>query len=50
MFKVFLSAVFVTAAPLAAFAQCSSGHVTAQSCAEGQMWDAPSASCVPITS
>ncbi|MBR9651754.1 carbohydrate-binding module family 14 protein [Thalassovita aquimarina] len=49
MIKIVLTAVVLTAAPLAAFAQCSRDHQQVMSCADGTVWDAESKSCTKVT-
>jgi hypothetical protein len=50
--KTLLAALVLTAAPGLAMAECSWGKTeqVTMSCAEGMMWDADSASCVPVVS
>lgn len=49
MIKTILTAVVLTAAPLAAVAECSSKHQQAMSCADGTVWDAETKSCTKVT-
>jgi len=50
--KTLLAALVLTAAPGFAMAQCSWGKAeqVTMSCAEGMMWDADSAACIPVVS
>ncbi|MYM54193.1 carbohydrate-binding module family 14 protein [Thalassovita mangrovi] len=49
MIKTILTAVILTAAPLAASAQCTKDHQQAMSCADGTVWDAETKSCTKVT-
>ncbi|MFW5655935.1 MAG: adenylosuccinate lyase [Roseicyclus sp.] len=50
--KTLLAAFVLTAAPGLALAECGWGKAdqVTMSCAEGMMWDADSATCVPVVS
>lgn len=49
--KTIVAALILSAAPFAAFAQCSHGQAEQQvmSCAEGLQFDVETGTCVPIT-
>lgn len=47
--KTLLAALVLAAAPGLAGAACWSGHETVMSCADGQVYDSETRSCVPVT-
>lgn len=49
MLRTVLTAVILTAAPLAAAAECSSQHQQAMSCADGLVWDSETKRCTKVT-
>lgn len=48
--KTIFVACILAIAPLSSFAMCSKGYhdMTANSCAEGQMWDQEAQACVDL--
>ncbi len=47
--KLFLSALVLVVLPAAAFAQCTGmEEMSTSQCAQGQTWDAPTQTCVPV--
>ena len=49
--KTIFTALLITVAPALAYAQCSGGHSDqlVMSCPQGQMFDADTDKCVPLT-
>lgn len=48
--KTLLTATLLALSPMAAMAACSWGKMEAASCADGNVWDPASETCVPVTS
>ncbi len=49
MIRTVLTALLLSAAPMAAFAECAFDHQQAMSCANGLVWDKESKSCIATT-
>ncbi|WP_319823854.1 hypothetical protein [Thalassovita sp.] len=49
MIRTVLTALILSAAPVAALAECFSDHQQAMSCADGKVWDQDSKSCIATT-